>query len=275
MTGRAAEEVQELVKMLGLNLKLDFEKMSSAEVQKEKKHEAANGEAVTANKNGVHGRSPEEIEVEQSRLTKMLMSKMEDFESGSKQLRCSECSKVLSKAKMVLHYKEHIDNVAKNEDSVPEVKKKPRGRPKKEPKLPPLRLPPPAYEESSDDEKVFHCANPTFKIKAGEKKVRKKRERKTKVKPNPPSTGAVPEIKLSFNLGDSGVGIGVKEINLGELSGSKPSRGRKRKTKLDAFNPSSLKKKLFSPEAIPSTNPTEAFQIKLNVPQYETFKAEE
>merc|ERR1712227_211106 len=115
---------------------------------------------------------------------------------GSKQLRCSECSKVLSKAKMVLHYKEHIDKVAKNEDlNNAEVKKKPRGRPKKEPTIPSKKkISSSTHEESSDDEKVFHCANPTFKIKAGEKKVRKKREKKTKVK----TSTNVPEIKLSF-----------------------------------------------------------------------------
>ena len=156
MSDRAAEEVQELVKMLGLNIKLDFEKMSSAEIQNEKSAKvvkATNGEAVVENKNnGVQVRSPVEIEAEQSRLTKMLMSKMEDFENGSKQLRCSECSKVLSKAKMVLHYKEHIDKVAKNEDlNNAEVKKKPRGRPKKEPTIPSKKkICAPTYDEDDD-----------------------------------------------------------------------------------------------------------------------------
>merc|ERR1712112_244120 len=115
-------------------------------------------------------------------------------------------------------------------------------------------------DEDDDDDKVFHCTNPTFKIKAGEKKVRKKREKKSKVK----ASNNVPEIKLSFNLGESGVGIGVKEINLGDLSSSKPGRGRKRKVDLDAFAPSSLKTKLFSPDTTSSNNPTESFQIKLD-----------
>merc|ERR1712112_133039 len=120
-------------------------------------------------------------------------------------------------------------------------------------------------DEDDDDDKVFHCTNPTFKIKAGEKKVRKKREKKSKVK----ASNNVPEIKLSFNLGESGVGIGVKEINLGDLSSSKPGRGRKRKVDLDAFAPSSLKTKLFSPDTTSSNNPTESFQIKVLNPSQE------
>ena len=227
----------------------------------------------------------EQVEGEHDRLTKMVMEKIEMFNGGAPLVPCSECEDLLSQEIIFHHYKEHVESVCRKKvlnnkpavlvsdyPMIP-VTKKPRGRPrksteeKKVSKQTPnrnlkgrksnkeLASPIPRRDRSSSSEKEFKCANPTFKIKAGEKKVRKKREKKVvKMSPNlnpmllqeknkneaiskfcpdirtlnaggVNAVNVVPEIKLSFDLGT--VGSGVKEINLRELSAKK--RGRKRK----------------------------------------------
>ncbi len=226
----------------------------------------------------------EKVEGEHDRLTKMVMEKIEMFNGGATLVPCSECEDLLSQEIIFHHYKEHVESVCRRKvlNSKPgvlvsdypmiPVAKKTRGRPrksteeKKVSKQTPhrnlkgksnkgLASPIPRRDRSSSSEKEFKCANPTFKIKAGEKKVRKKREKKV-VKMSPKlnsmllqeknkneaiskfcpdirkhnaggvnAANVVPEIKLSFDLGT--VGSGVKEINLRELSAKK--RGRKRK----------------------------------------------
>ena len=214
-----------------------------------------------------------EVEMEHNRLTKIVMEKFDKFNCGAVLVPCSECGESLSQELLILHYKEHIDSlgrrtvVSKKPDVIVSnnpTAKKPRGRPRKSTedssKVSKVVSASPRRDRSNSSEKEFKCANPTFKIKAGEKKVRKKREKKVKMSPKlnqmlldeeermrrkaraKPELGKflapsqavttadiVPEIKLSFDLGT--VGAGVKEINLKELSVKK--RGRKRKVESD------------------------------------------
>ena len=213
----------------------------------------------------------QEIEMEHNRLMKKVMENIDTFNRGATSVPCSECEKSLSFEILIHHYKEHIDSLESrkvewnkpreivNEEPKP---KKPRGRPRKsaeEKKVAKVALST-KRRRSSSSEKEFKCANPTFKVKAGEKKVRKKREKKVKMTPklnkmllqeemkrkerakasplllgqkllDAPSAQAsaradvVHDIKLSFDL--SADGAGAKEINLKELSSKK--RGRKRK----------------------------------------------
>ena len=244
--------------MLGLDLKLDVsvEKQlpSQSSVKGETRSDVYDFDAVKIKTEKIdpviseNEKSQLEIEVEQNRLTKIVMLKMDEFANGAKRLSCSECSKMLNQSKLILHYKEHIDSLESK--SIEQMEDRGRSRKGKETKKK-LQDVSPRDRSSSSEEKVFTCANPTFKVKAGEKKVRKKRERKPKTPAAPkPSkaTNPVPEIKLSFDLGGQGPGAdGMKEINLQELSGTKCGRGRKRKIEnVDASNNRTSKKKIMN-----------------------------
>jgi len=262
LTQRQVEEVVKLGEILRMNLQL--EKLPEAPGQikvKEEKIDHYQPLQLTR----------QEIEMEHNRLMKKVMENIDTFNRGATSVPCSECEKSLSFEILIHHYKEHIDSLESRKmewnrpreivDEGPKPKK-PRGRPRKsaeEKKVVKVALSS-KRRRSSSSEKEFKCANPTFKVKAGEKKVRKKREKKVKMTPklnqmlmqeevrrnerakaSPLLLGqqlldttsaqasaradVVPDIKLSFDL--SADGAGAKEINLKELSSKK--RGRKRK----------------------------------------------
>ena len=283
----ALEKVLDLREMLGLDLKLDVsvEKRSpydsESSVKVETRSNAYDFDAVKIKTEKIdpviseNEKSQLEIEVEQNRLTKIVMLKMDEFANGAKRLSCSECSKMLNQSKLILHYKEHIDSLESK--SKEQMEDRGRSRKGKETKKK-LQDVSPRDRSSSSEEKVFTCANPTFKVKAGEKKVRKKRERKPKTPAAPkPSkaTNPVPEIKLSFDLGGQGPGAdGVKEINLQELSGTKCGRGRKRKIEnVDASNNRTSKKKIMNNKKERISLVPESIENGLSGPAKERFES--
>ena len=69
-----------------------------------------------------------------------------------------------------------------NEEPKPK-NKNPRGRPRKSAEEKIVAKVAAQRDHSISAEKDFKCANPTFKVKSGEKKVRKKREKKVKITP--------------------------------------------------------------------------------------------
>ena len=82
-------------------------------------------------------------------------------------------------------------------------------------------------EDSSSPDIFYHVTNPTFTIKAADKKALKKKGRKRKaaeVEPLPPPP-AIPEISLTFDLGGD---TRDKTINLQQLA-QPLKRGRKKK----------------------------------------------
>merc|ERR1719219_2226628 len=85
-------------------------------------------------------------------------------------------------------------------------------------------------EDSSSPEIFYHVTNPTFTIKAGDKKALKKKGRKRKlpeVEPPAPAP-AIPEISLTFDLGGDS---SDKTINLQQLTQPRlAKRGRKKKS---------------------------------------------
>ena len=80
-------------------------------------------------------------------------------------------------------------------------------------------------EDGSSPEIFYHVTNPTFTIKAGDKKALKKKTRKRKLPEVEPSTPVIPEISLTFDLGGDSAD---KTINLQQLA--QPKRGRKKKS---------------------------------------------
>ena len=277
--------------MLGLDLKLDVSvdkrlpSNSESSVKGESRSDAYNFDSVKIKTEKIdpviseNEKSQLEIEVEQNRLTKIVMMKMDEFANGAKRLSCSECSKLLSQSKLILHYKEHIDSLeSKSKEEVKFKGERGRSSKGKETKKKLQDASPRRDRSSSTEEKVFTCANPTFKVKAGEKKVRKKRERKPKTPAVPkPSkqNNPVPEIKLSFDLGGQGPGAdGMKEINLQELSGTKSGRGRKRKIEnVDASNNRTSKKKIMNNKKERISLVPESIENGLSGPAKERFES--
>ena len=89
-------------------------------------------------------------------------------------------------------------------------------------------------EDSSSPEIFYHVTNPTFTIKAGDKKALKKKGRKRKLPeveppaPAPAPAPAIPEISLTFDLGGDS---SDKTINLQQLTQPRlAKRGRKKKS---------------------------------------------
>ena len=179
-------QVQEVIK-LGeiLKMHLQLEKLPEAPGQikvKEEKIDHCQPLQLTR----------EEIEMEHNRLMKKVMENIDKFNQGATSVPCSECEKSLSYEILIHHYKEHIDSLKSrkrelkrpreeivNEEQKP---KKPRGRPRKSAEEKKVAKVAARIDRSSSSEKDFKCANPTFKVKSGEKKARKKREKKVKTR---------------------------------------------------------------------------------------------
>ena len=83
-------------------------------------------------------------------------------------------------------------------------------------------------EDSSSPEIFYHVTNPTFTIKAADKKVLKKKGRKRKAPEVEPPAPVIPEISLTFDLGGDTTD---KTINLQQLAEPRlVKRGRKKKS---------------------------------------------
>merc|ERR1719219_860128 len=83
-------------------------------------------------------------------------------------------------------------------------------------------------EDSSSPDIFYHVTNPTFTIKAAEKKALKKNDRKRKAPELEPPAPVIPEISLTFDLGGD---TRDKTINLQQLAQPKlAKRGRKKKS---------------------------------------------
>lgn len=137
--------------------------------------------------------TPQQVEEEQDRLMKKVMTKVEMFNGGAVMVPCTECGKAFSHYdELCLHYREHYEEslrrrkvvnnkpslIVSDNPTIP-IPKKPRGRPRKstEEKKVSKRTPKklkeknkeelvsssaPRRERSSSSEKEFKCANPTF-----------------------------------------------------------------------------------------------------------------
>ena len=81
-------------------------------------------------------------------------------------------------------------------------------------------------EDSSSPEIFYHVTNPTFTIKAGDKKSLKKKGRKRKLPEVEPPAPVVPEICLTFDLGGDSTD---KTINLQQLAQPRLTKRDRRK----------------------------------------------
>jgi len=286
---RGFKEMQELVDMLGITIKLEIEdkftnfvKVEIPDASEPNLEEAVtdfNVDIVSGANASENLNSVEDIEAEQTRLSEQVILCMKRFDTGVEETPCTECGLVIAKDALIEHYKTHVDQIRKNEfANIKKNKKKPG--PKSKTMLKGIKAKKDNVEkfeaeDVADDPNVvgvdakimlpiasevkkelvdeaadfpkskrksrkknndpksslinedvstdeYTCFNPTFKIKPGTKKVGKG-AKSTVVVP-------VPEVKLTFNLDDLGVGIAPATIRLQDLSSTTLQVGRKRKS---------------------------------------------
>ena len=123
----------------------------------------------------------------------------------------------------------------------------------------------PNTEDSSSPEIFYHVTNPTFTIKAAEKKALKKNDRKRKAPELEPPAPVIPEISLTFDLGGD---TRDKTINLQQLAEPrlvKIKRGRKKKVECQEIGNSLQNGEQSTTEddnngKVPFTSPEEALE---------------
>jgi len=300
---RGFKEMQELVDMLGITIKLEIEdkftnfvKVEIPDASEPNLEEAVtdfNVDIVSGANASENLNSVEDIEAEQTRLSEQVILCMKRFDTGVEETPCTECGLVIAKDALIEHYKTHVDQIRKNEfANIKKNKKKPG--PKSKTMLKGIKAKKDNVEkfeaeDVADDPNVvgvdakimlpiasevkkelvdeaadfpkskrksrkknndpksslinedvstdeYTCFNPTFKIKPGTKKVGKG-AKSTVVVP-------VPEVKLTFNLDDLGVGIAPATIRLQDLSSTTLQVGRKRKSLSGDFPQVSKKGKI-------------------------------
>jgi len=180
------------------------------------------------------------LDILPAHLSKEMKQCLDKFERGITEVKCSVCDKVVTKEGVMQHFLNH------NHKQAPSIKKeetkkrgrKPGGKNKKKEasvkndedvsngieknestemktskRKGKRKIVEVADEESYTDE--YTCFNPTFKIKPGVKKVGKSLLKRS-ADPSPSLAPSIPEIKLTFNLGD--LGLTEETVKLQDLS---------------------------------------------------------